>query len=448
MPDAAGPLLAGRYALHEVVGRGGMAEVHRATDVSTGAQVAVKLLHEAGLDDADRARFIDEARLMTGLDHPNLVRVLDSGVADGRAYLVMELVDAHTLRTECRAGAVPTARVAGVGAQVAAALAHVHAAGIVHRDVKPGNILVRDDGRVWLTDFGIARLVGETAHHTRTGTTVGSPAYLSPEQVRGERDLTGAVDVYALGLGLIESLTGRACYPGPATEAALARLTRAPELPAGLELAWVELLRAMTADRPGERPPAAEVADRLRNLAAREAARSLGPLAGPAVVAETTQAWPAPTTAAVPGAAAARRTAPPRRVRTAGALLVAAAATVVTLAFTLDDSEAEPAPASPSPTAPQQEVGEQVPASDAPTSPAPTSTAPSPDPVVTPVAPVAPVTTAPTAPTVATTAPAPAPAGAQGGASSGNPNAGPGNNSGNGNSGGGGNGGNGRGGGR
>lgn len=433
MHDAAGPLLDGRYALHEVVGRGGMAEVHRATDVTTGAQVAVKLLHEAGLDDADRARFIDEARLMTGLDHPNLVAVLDSGVADGRAYLVMELISAHTLRTECRAGAVPPARVAGVGAQVAAALAHVHAAGIVHRDVKPGNILVRDDGRVWLTDFGIARLVGETAHHTRTGTTVGSPAYLSPEQVRGERDLTGAVDVYALGLGLIESLTGRACYPGPATEAALARLTRAPELPAGLELAWVELLRAMTADRPGERPPAAEVAGRLRNLAAREAARSLGPLAGPAVVAEATQAWPAPSTAEVPDEAAPRRTAPPRRVRAAAVLLVAAAATVVALALTLDDSEAEPGPASPSPTAPQQEVVEQVPTDDAPTSPAPTSAAPSPGTVTTtPVAPVAPVTTAPT---VAATAPAPAVAGSQGGASSGNPNAGPGNNSGTGNSG-------------
>jgi serine/threonine protein kinase len=445
MPDTAGPLLAGRYALHEVVGRGGMAEVHRATDTTTGGQVAVKLLHEAGLDDADRARFVDEARLMAELDHPNLVAVLDSGVADGRPYLVMELVDAHTLRTECRAGALPPARVAGVGAQVAAALAHVHAAGIVHRDVKPGNVLVRTDGRVWLTDFGIARLVGETAHHTRTGTTVGSPAYLAPEQVRGERDLTGAVDVYALGLGLIESLTGQACYPGPATEAALARLTRAPELPVGLELAWVELLRAMTADRPADRPAAAEVADRLRSLAAREAARSLGPLAGPAVVAEETQAWPAPARTEVPTGAAPRRTASPRRVRTVAGLLVAAAATVVALVLTLDDSDAEPAPA-PTPTVSQDEVADETPESPTPEATAEqvTTTAPSPEPAAT--APTVPVASAPT---VAQT-PAPAP-GSNGAAHSGNPNAGPGNNNGNGNGNGGGNGrgnGNGRGGGR
>ncbi|WZH52081.1 MAG: serine/threonine-protein kinase [Nocardioides alkalitolerans] len=444
MPDTAGPLLAGRYALHEVVGRGGMAEVHRAIDTTTGGQVAVKLLHEAGLDDADRARFVDEARLMAELDHPNLVAVLDSGVADGRPYLVMELVDAHTLRTECRAGALPPSRVAGVGAQVAAALAHVHAAGIIHRDVKPGNVLVRTDGRVWLTDFGIARLVGETAHHTRTGTTVGSPAYLAPEQVRGERELTGAVDVYALGLGLIESLTGRACYPGPATEAALARLTRAPELPAGLELAWVELLRAMTADRPDDRPAAPEVADRLRSLAARESARSLGPLAGPAVVAEETQAWPAPARTEVPTGAAPRRTASPRRMRTVAGLLVAAAATVVALVLTLDDSDADPAPA-PAPTTPQDVVAEETPAS--PTSEATaeqvTTTAPSPT--------SEPVVTAPAATPTPTSSPLPTP-GSNGAANSGNPNAGPGNNSGNGNgngsgNGGGNGGGNGRGGG-
>ncbi len=156
-------------------------------------------------------------------------------------------------------------RVVAVGTQVADGLAHAHAVGVVHRDVKPGNIMLGKDGRVWLTDFGIARLIGDDAHHTRTGMTIGSPAYLAPEQVRG-LEVTPAADVYSLALVLLEMLTGRRAYPQVPTEAALARLTTPPEIPAELSAGWRTLLGRMTALEPAQRPTAAEVAEQLRAL--------------------------------------------------------------------------------------------------------------------------------------------------------------------------------------
>lgn len=265
-------ILGERYALAEVLGVGGMAEVRRATDEADhGRDVAVKLLREASVDDPDAARLRSEARVLADLHHPGIVRVLDTGVHDGRPFLVMELVARATLKDLClRHGALSPARTARIGAQLAGALDHVHRAGVVHRDVKPSNVLVDDDDRVWLTDFGIARPVDDVAHQTRTGTTVGSPAYLAPEQVRAERTITGAADVYALGLLLLECLSGRRCYPGPAVEAALARLTRPPEIPGHLGTSWVDLLRTMTAIDPATRPSALEVAARLRRLEAHE----------------------------------------------------------------------------------------------------------------------------------------------------------------------------------
>jgi serine/threonine protein kinase len=147
-----------------------------------------------------------------------------------------------------------------VGRQLAEALAYAHAAGVVHRDVKPGNVLLGEHHRAKLADFGIARLVGDTVRHTQTGTTIGTAAYLSPEQVQG-RDVTGAADVYALGLVLIEAMTGERAYPGTPTEAALARLHRNPEVPP--DLPHRDLLVAMTQRDPDARPTAAEVADGL-----------------------------------------------------------------------------------------------------------------------------------------------------------------------------------------
>ena len=172
--------LDGRYVLGEVIGHGGMAEVYRATDTVLDRAVAVKLLREATGDPSDRARFMAEAKTLAKLNHAGLVTVLDAGTSADRPFLVMELIDGPNLAECCSGTALHISRVVAVGTQVAEGLAHAHAAGVVHRDVKPSNVMLGRDGRVWLTDFGIARLIGDTAHLTRTGMTIGSPAYLAP----------------------------------------------------------------------------------------------------------------------------------------------------------------------------------------------------------------------------------------------------------------------------
>lgn len=259
-------VLADRYALGDVLGRGGMADVHRATDRVLGRPVAVKVLRETAADRADRLRFTAEARTLARLSHPGLVMVLDAGMTAERPYLVMELVEGHTLAQLCVDGPLPTGRVAALGAQVAAALAYVHGAGVLHRDVKPGNVIVTAEDRTKLADFGIARLIGDAVRHTQTGHAIGTAAYLAPEQVRGD-EMTTAVDVYSLGLVLLEAATGERSFPGSATEAALARLSRDPEVPSTLSARWQTLLAAMTAMAPGQRPTAADVADELSSLA-------------------------------------------------------------------------------------------------------------------------------------------------------------------------------------
>ena len=253
-------MIGDRYLLHEPLGTGGAAVVHRATDTRLDREVAVKLLRDTVVDEHQRARFVSEARLLGGLSHPHLVRVLDAGVDEDRPYLVLELVEGRTL-AEAMPGLAPE-QVARTGAQVARALAHAHAAGIVHRDVKPANVLVAADGSAKLSDFGIARLVDDTVHHTRTGMVVGTVAYLAPEQVAGEH-VTTAADVYSWGLVLLEALTGVRSYGGTSVEAALARLTRPPDVPTSLPSGWRELLVVMTAREPGDRPTAAEAASRL-----------------------------------------------------------------------------------------------------------------------------------------------------------------------------------------
>ena len=257
-------VLADRYVLEDVIGRGGMAVVHRATDRVLHRPVAVKVLRDTADDATDRTRFTAEARTLAQLNHPGLVMILDAGTTAAQPYLVLELVEGATLAEACSGRAMATSEVAPIGRQLAAALAYAHEQGVVHRDVKPGNVLIDREGRVKLADFGIARLIGDTVRHTQTGQAIGTAAYLAPEQVLGE-EITPAADVYALGLVLLEALTGQRAFPGPATEAALARLSRDPEIPDTLSTDWRHLISAMTASDPTGRPSAAEVSTLLHS---------------------------------------------------------------------------------------------------------------------------------------------------------------------------------------
>ena len=201
-------LAAGRYRLERELGRGGMATVLLAYDEELDRPVAVKLLPEhLASDAAFHARFFREARLAGRLSHPNVVRVYDAGEADGRPFIVMEYVPGESL---AEAGPLPAARVVELGLQACAGLQHAHDAGLVHRDVKPANLLVRDDGVLKIADFGIAR-AAESTRHTEVGTLLGTAAYLAPEQIAGA-DATPASDVYSLGAVLYELLTGRLPY--------------------------------------------------------------------------------------------------------------------------------------------------------------------------------------------------------------------------------------------
>ena len=257
-------LVGGRYRLDALVGRGGSAEVWGATDEALGRRVAVKLVTASGGDDAGRVG--DEARLLARLSHPGLVPVYDAGTDEaGRPWVVMELVLGETLADALRRGPLEPVRTAEIGRVLAEALGHVHAEGLVHRDVKPANVLLGRDGRVRLTDFGIARLV-DAARVTATGLTVGTAGYLSPEQVTGSH-VGPPSDVYSLGLVLLECLTGAREYPGTAVEVALARLSRQPRVPAHLPAGWPGLLEAMTAREPAGRPTASEAATELTRIA-------------------------------------------------------------------------------------------------------------------------------------------------------------------------------------
>lgn len=253
--------------MQDLIGRGGMAEVYRARDRVLDRAVAVKLMRAVSSTDTERARFTDEARTLARLSHPGMVTVLDAATTGDQPYLVMELVQGPSLAECCQGVALEPPRVATIGVQLAEALGYAHSSGIVHRDLKPGNVLLGEDNRALLTDFGIARLMSNAARHTATGVTVGTAAYLSPEQVRGE-DVSPATDVYALGLVLLETLTGERAYWGSPTEAALARLTTPPHIPADVPTAWHGLLRDMTALHPDHRPSTDQVAASLRHLAA------------------------------------------------------------------------------------------------------------------------------------------------------------------------------------
>ncbi|WP_225978562.1 serine/threonine-protein kinase [Gandjariella thermophila] len=253
-------MLGGRYRLGAPLGAGGMAVVHRGLDTRLQRVVAIKVFR-TDADGAGQRRFDEEARLLASLEHPGLVTVFDAGMQDGCAYLVMQLINGHTLREEIAHGPLPAVRVALLGARIADTLTHVHSRDVVHRDVKPSNILLDADGRPYLADFGISLLAGGN-RLTSSNKLIGTVGYLAPEQVRGQT-IGPAADVYALGLVLLECLTGRPEYVGGDVEAAVARLSRPPHVPDTVPEALGRLLRAMTDGRPELRPDAAGCAEAL-----------------------------------------------------------------------------------------------------------------------------------------------------------------------------------------
>src|SRR5512143_3578263 len=235
-----------------------MATIYRAADTGLGRDVALKLLRSEYLRDPDfSSRFRQEAQAAASLSHPNVVTVYDYGEDPSGPFIVMELVDGEDLATILRrSGALPARQAARIAAGVGRALAAAHASGIVHRDVKPGNVLIGRDGRVKVVDFGIARAVAE-AQMTLPGTTLGSVHYFSPEQARGDQ-ATAASDIYSLGIVLFELLTGHRPWEADSAAAvAMARLAGpAPDpssLRSGIPADLVAIDRKALATEPADR---------------------------------------------------------------------------------------------------------------------------------------------------------------------------------------------------
>ncbi|WP_282848360.1 serine/threonine-protein kinase [Microbacterium oxydans] len=257
-------LLGGRYQLRECVGQGGMARVYRADDVLLGRTVAIKLLNggSEGVP-SDRAR--SEMTVLASLNHPAMVTLYDAQLMPGKAeYLVMEFVDGPTLAARIAQGPVPPTDVAMIAADLAEALHVVHGAGVVHRDVKPSNVLLSPTSLpgsrsgAKLADFGISVLVDD-ARLTSPGVVIGTAAYLAPEQLRGAPPAPAA-DIYSLGLVLLEALTGRRAFgQAEGIGAAMARLIEVPEVPRSVGPQWADLLTRMVAITPEDRPSAAAV---------------------------------------------------------------------------------------------------------------------------------------------------------------------------------------------
>src|SRR5262245_38263628 len=304
-----------------------MATIYRARDAQLERDVAVKLLRpEFGQDPDFLARFRDEAKAAASLSHPNIVPVFDFGEDESGPYIVMELVDGQDLASILREnGPLPPRQAAHIAADVARALQVAHYRGIVHRDVKPSNILVGRDGRVHVADFGIARAVTE-AQVTLPGTTMGSVHYFSPEQARGE-PATAASDIYSLGIVLFEMLTGQRPFSGDGAAAvAMARLTTTPPRPSALrpsvppELDQI-VTRAMALEPADRYASAAAMASALEGYLGGEGpsnaagAAAAGAVAG-AAVASSTQAKPTPIP--YPPSAYARPPAAPPTVSTKG----------------------------------------------------------------------------------------------------------------------------------
>ncbi|MET9799661.1 serine/threonine-protein kinase [Streptomyces sp. NPDC006368] len=305
-------LVADRYRLESPIGRGAMGEVWRATDEVLGRPVAVKLMLGDDSDSQAAARFRLEGQTAARLSHPHVVAVFDFGAWEGRFYLVMEFVEGRSLAQELAAeGRLRAGRVAAIAAQTAAGLAVAHRQGIVHRDIKPGNLMSDPHGTVKLGDFGIARFVDDPAAAlTTAGQIVGTSLYLAPERALG-RPAGPASDVYSLGCVLYQLLTGRPPFQADTATATLYQhIDTAPVPPRGLGAdvppAFEAYLLGMLAKQPEDRPTAQQVAEWFGSGAWQGRAE---PMPAPAPVRAPA---PAPVRASAPVPAAAPMPAPAR----------------------------------------------------------------------------------------------------------------------------------------
>lgn len=335
-------LLDGRYRLGPCVGRGGMAAVYRAEDTVLGRTVAIKLLGRTDEATSTAEREHSETTLLASLNHPSLVTLYDARLDPEHArYLAIEYIDGPTLSERLSHEPLSMPEAALLARDLSEALQVVHDAGIVHRDVKPSNVMLaraprREAGWIAkLTDFGIAYSVADP-RVTSPGVVVGTAAYMAPEQVRGA-DLTPAVDIYSLGLVLIEALTGEPAFPVTGkVHTALRRLAETPAIPDSLGPHWGALLARMTRVSPDERPSAREVAQAAAFLCddPQRDARHSAPLPAPSaltpIVADSRVTGPTRELPAS-GAPPAPRNRVARRIR-AGALSTIAVVSAVMIA--------------------------------------------------------------------------------------------------------------------
>ncbi|MER5882216.1 serine/threonine-protein kinase [Streptomyces sp. NPDC001941] len=361
MPGVPGLLVAGRYRLDESIGQGGMGRVWRAADEMLDRPVAVKEMRVDHVSDAEdsrirRERSLREARATARIDHPNVVRVYDV-VEDGdRLWIVMELVESRSLeRALAEGGPLPPREAARIGTGLAAALREVHAVGVLHRDIKPGNVLLGPQGRVVLTDFGIAA-IQDAEQLTMAGMLVGSPDYMAPERVSG-RPQGPPSDLWSLGATLCAALAGTSPFSRPTTLATLhAVLYEEPRLPpeAG---PLTPLLTALLVKDPESRPGLDEVYDRLNETAAPPTLLDLpggqsfsrAERVGTPRTSEALTSLPPPETPLPPEEPAPRKR--PRTPLLAGAVLaLAAAATATALVLQRQDDHGTPTPTTPPPT--------------------------------------------------------------------------------------------------
>jgi hypothetical protein len=289
--------VAGRYRLEHELGRGGMGVVWEAYDLLLRRRVAAKeICYPDGISDDESRRLsrrtLREARAVAAIDDPHAMRVFDIVQEDGKPWIVMELVRGRSLTDEIRArGPLPAAEVARIGLGLVDALTAAHRAGVLHRDVKPSNVILATDGRVKLTDFGIAAVDDDASDATATGLVMGSPSYLAPERARGEQ-ATAASDFWSLGATLWTAAEGRPPFRGGnAFQTMLKIVSEEPPPCSRCDAALAETLLALMSRDPAARPAAEEVRRRLAPLAAGDAA-SYPATAASGVVAAASQPLP------------------------------------------------------------------------------------------------------------------------------------------------------------